>query len=74
MHESRLHKGKPEDIPETVQGNSFRRAVRSVEGAMQGIREGHKENRSLICSRSFKTKSRRGNLGAIFFATASTTK
>jgi len=35
MHEGRLHKRKPEDIPQAGQRNSFSRAVRSTESAVQ---------------------------------------
>jgi hypothetical protein len=35
MHESRLHEGKPADLPEPGESYSFGRAVRSIESAMQ---------------------------------------
>ena len=65
MHEGWLHQRKPEDIPQPGQGNSFGRAVRSVESAVQenGERE---EDRSLIKSGNPKTKSRRGNSTRFF--------
>ena len=70
MRKGWLHEGKPEDIPETGQGNSFRRAVRSVERAVQEKRE-RQEDPSLICPDSFQIGSRRGkNHGAIFFGGA----
>ena len=43
MRESRLHKGKPKDISKTGQRDSFNRAVRSVESAMQENREREKD-------------------------------
>jgi hypothetical protein len=46
MYEGRLHEGKPANIPEAGQGNSFRRTIRSVKSGVQaGERE---ENSSLI--------------------------
>jgi hypothetical protein len=47
MHEGGMHKGKPENIPETGERNSFRRAVRSAQSAVQKVCE-RKENRDLI--------------------------
>lgn len=47
MHESRLHQGKPADIPKTGQGNSLRRAVRSAESTVQKARD-REEEPSLI--------------------------
>jgi hypothetical protein len=47
MHESRLHKGKSEDVLETGQGNSFGGPVRSAESAVQEKRE-REEDSSLI--------------------------
>jgi hypothetical protein len=67
MHEGRLHEGKPEDIPQTGQRNSFGRAVRSTESAVSENRE-REEDPGLIYSDSFQTGSRREkNHGAIFF-------
>jgi hypothetical protein len=67
MYEGRLHEGKPANIPEAGQGNSFRRTIRSVKSSVQaGERE---ENSSLISpvgarliilkQRSRRKKSRR---------------
>jgi len=47
MRKGRLHKGKSEDVPETGQRNSFGRAVRSAESAVQEKRE-REEDSSLI--------------------------
>ena len=74
MHEGRLHKRKPEDIPQTNQGNSFGRAVRPTESAVPEDRE-CEEDPSLIYSDSFQSGSRRGkNHGAIFCPARSTPK
>ena len=37
VHEGRLHKGKPEDVPKTGERNSLCTAVRSVESAMSEV-------------------------------------
>ena len=47
MHESRLHEGKPADLPEPRESNSFRRAVRSIKNAVQKDSR-HDENSDLI--------------------------
>ena len=47
MRESRLHYGKPEDIPKTGERNSFCTAVRSVESAVSE-NDQREEDRSLI--------------------------
>ena len=53
MRKGWLHEPKPEDIPQTGQRNSFGRAVRPVESAVQEKRE-REEVPSLIYPGSFK--------------------
>ena len=45
VHESRLHKRKPGEIPETGQGNSFGRSIREAE---RTVREVGQEKRGVI--------------------------
>src|SRR5882724_71476 len=68
MHESRLHEGKPADLPEPFESNSFRRAVRSIKSAVQKDSR-HDENSDLIrfCLPTVVlTFAPRQNPGAIF--------
>ena len=53
MREGRLHKGKPEDIPQAGERHPFSRAVRSTESAMQENRE-REEDGSLSFLRILK--------------------
>src|SRR6266481_1318320 len=69
MHESRLHEGKPADLPEPFESNSFRRAVRSIKSAVQKDSR-HDENPDLIpllFSQRWYVQSRRGKIPARFF-------
>jgi len=69
MHESRLHEGKPADLPEPFESNSFRRAVRSIKSAVQKDSR-HDENSDLIPLLSSHggtyIRAARQNPGAIF--------
>jgi hypothetical protein len=47
MYEGRLHEGKPANVPEASQRNSFRGAVRSAKSSVQKVGK-REENSSLI--------------------------
>src|SRR5882724_6893615 len=68
MHEGRLYEGKQTDVPKPCERYSFRRAVRSIKGAMQRDLRRH-QNSDLITLLSANIGSIEragGNSGAFF--------